>query len=213
MTTFTLYDYFRSSASYRVRIALNLKGVSADKVDISLLDEIQKSSDYLAKNPEGLVPALDVGDAILSQSLAIIEYLEETTPKPPLLPAEPIARAKARGLAYAIACDIHPINNLRILTYLKDKLSIDKSARDEWYRHWITVGFEGVEARLRAQKQPSTFCCGDAPTIADVCLAPQMFNARRFECDLSPFPNLVRIDANCAALPAFSAAAPKPPAA
>ncbi len=204
-----LYDYFRSSAAYRVRIALNLKGVAPERAFVHLRRGAQRDAGYLDLNPEGLVPLLVTDDgAALTQSLAIIEWLEETHPSPPLLPAAPLERARVRALALAIACDIHPLNNLRVLKYLAGTLGADDAARDAWYAHWCAVGLQALEARLAREPATGRCCHGDAPTLADVCLVPQLANARRVDLDLSPFPTLLRIEAACLALPAFAAAAP-----
>jgi maleylacetoacetate isomerase len=205
-----LYDYFRSSAAYRVRIALNLKGVVPDeRTFVHLRSGNQRAQDYLALNPQGLVPALalDSGD-VLTQSLAIIEYLEETYPEPPLLPAHPVARARARALALAIACEIHPLDNLRVLNYLVGTMGMTREQKDGWYRYWIDVGFEALERALARDPATGRFCLGDHPTVADICLVPQLANARRFAIDLAPYPTLTRIEAACHALPAFADAAP-----
>ncbi len=204
-----LYDYFRSSAAYRVRIALNLKGVEYQQVPVSLVKGEQSAAPYLGINPQGLVPALELDDGtLLSQSLAICEYLDEAHPTPALLPAGALSRARVRALAQAIACDIHPLNNLRVLNYLTDTLQVDKEARLAWYRHWIEQGLRGFEALLRDSPDTGEFCHGNDPTLADVCLVPQVFNARRFECDLASYPTVVRIGEACEAIPAFAAAAP-----
>jgi maleylpyruvate isomerase len=201
-----LYDYWRSSAAYRVRIALNLKGLDYAQTSIDLRAGDQREKSYLERNPQGLVPFLQDGEVGLSQSLAIIEYLEERHPEPPLLPDEPVRRAQARAVALSIACDIHPLNNLRVLQYLERTLECDESVRMAWYRHWIAEGLSALEAML--SKTAGTFCMGDRPTIADVCLVPQVYNARRYHCDLEPFPTARRIDEECRALDAFARAAP-----
>jgi maleylacetoacetate isomerase len=205
-----LYDYFRSSAAYRVRIALNVKGVVPDeRTYVHLRMGSQRAQDYLALNPQGLVPALELDDgSVLAQSLAIIEYLDETRPEPPLLPADPVARARVRAIALSIACEIHPLNNLRVLNYLIGTMGVSREQKDGWYRYWIDVGFEALEKTLARDPATGNFCHGDAPTLADICLVPQMANARRFEIDLSPYPTLVRIESACNALPAFAQAAP-----
>ena len=205
-----LYDYFRSSAAYRVRIALNLKGVVPDeRTFVHLRMGNQRAQDYLALNPQGLVPALALDDGtVLAQSLAIVEFLDETHPQPPLLPADPEGRARVRSIALAIACEIHPLNNLRVLNYLIGTLGVSREQKDGWYRYWIDVGLEALEKSLSRDPATGRFCHGDAPTIADICLVPQLANARRFSIDLSPYPTLVRIESECSALPAFASAAP-----
>jgi len=205
-----LYDYFRSSAAYRVRIALNVKGIVPDeRTFVHLRMGNQRAQDYLALNPQGLVPALALDDgAVLTQSLAIVEYLDETHPQPPLLPADAEGRARVRSIALAIACEIHPLNNLRVLNYLIGTLGVSREQKDGWYRYWIDVGFEALEKSLSRDPVTGRFCHGDAPTLADVCLVPQLANARRFSIDLSPYPTLVRIESECNALPAFANAAP-----
>ena len=204
-----LYDYFRSSAAYRVRIALNLKGLAPERAFVHLRNNVQRSEDYLALNPQGLVPMLVADDgAVLTQSLAIIEYLDEAYPKPPLLPAAPAERARVRGIALEIACDIHPLNNLRVLQYLKNTLGVSDEQKDAWYRYWIDVGLEALETRLARDPATGRFCHGDAPTLADICLVPQLANARRMNIDVGPYPTLTRIEAAAISLPAFVDAAP-----
>ncbi|MDO5103509.1 MAG: maleylacetoacetate isomerase [Lautropia sp.] len=206
-----LYTYFRSSAAYRVRIALNLKGLPYESVPVHLVrgGGEQHQAAYRAVNPAGLVPALvDDAGQVLTQSLAIIEYLEETHPTPALLPSGALDRARVRALAQAIACDTHPLNNTRVLQYLGKSLGADESARQAWYRHWVAVGLGAVERLLAADPKTGDFCHGDTPGLADCCLVPQVFNARRFDCDLSAMPMVERIVANCERLPAFQAAAP-----
>jgi maleylpyruvate isomerase len=204
-----LYDYFRSSAAYRVRIALNLKGLAPERAFVHLRRGAQRADDYLAVNPLGLVPSLVIdGGAVLTQSLAIIEWLDETHPQPPLLPPDAAGRARVRALALAIACDIHPINNLRVLNYLTGTLGATEAQKNGWYRYWCDVGFEALETQLAREKATGAFCHGGSPTIADICLVPQLANARRVELDLSLYPTLLRIEAACAALPGFAAAAP-----
>jgi maleylpyruvate isomerase len=204
-----LYDYFRSSAAYRVRIALNLKGQNPERAFVHLRKNAQRGDDYLALNPQGLVPALvtDGGD-VLTQSLAIIDFLDETFPKPPLMPATPAERARVRGIALEIACDIHPLNNLRVLQYLKNTLGVSDAQKDAWYKYWVDVGLEALETRLSRDAATGCFCHGDAPTLADICLVPQLANARRMNVDVAQFPTLTRIEAACNALPAFADAAP-----
>lgn len=204
-----LYSYFRSSAAYRVRIALNLKGLQAEMAFVNLRDQEQTGPDYAALNPQKFVPALIDAGTVLTQSLAIIEYLDERWPEPPLLPADPVGRARVCAIAQAIACDIHPLNNLRVLLYLRDRLGLDEAARTAWYQHWVATGFEAIERMLADHPATGRFCHGDAPTLADVCLVPQVYNAERFACDLAPYPTLRRIAETCRALPAFAAAAPE----
>jgi maleylacetoacetate isomerase len=199
--TLVLYDYYRSSASYRVRIALNLKGVDYDRVPVNLLDGEQKDDAYRARNPQGFVPMLEADGERLTQSLAIIFWLDSRFPAPPLRPDDPHVLA----LALTIAADIHPVNNLRVMKHLA-RLGIDQEARDDWYRHWIREGFDALEAL--AAPRAGRFLAGEEVTLADVCLVPQMYNARRFEVDLAPYPILVRADAAASALDAFAAAHP-----
>ncbi|HST37641.1 MAG TPA: maleylacetoacetate isomerase [Allosphingosinicella sp.] len=201
----TLYDYYRSSASYRVRIALNLKGAPYDRVPVNLLEGEQQDEAYRGRNPQGFVPMLDADGLRITQSLAIIGWLDRVMPEPPLLPADTDERAHVVALALTIAADIHPINNLRVLKRLT-ALGIDQAGRDEWYRHWIRQGFEALEAL--AAPRAGRFLYGDSVTTADVCLVPQMFNARRFDVDLSPYPTLVGCDAEATALEPFAAAHP-----
>ncbi|MET0441192.1 MAG: maleylacetoacetate isomerase [Casimicrobiaceae bacterium] len=205
-----LYDYFRSSAAYRVRIALNLKDVTlADRTFVHLRMGNQRAQDYLALNPQGLVPALELDDGrVLTQSLAIVEYLDETHPEPPLLPLDAAGRARVRAIALGIACEIHPLNNLRVLNYLTGTLGATDAQRNGWYKYWIDVGFEALERQLERDDDTGTFCHGESPTLADVCLVPQLANARRFKVDVSPYPTLTRIEAACNTLPAFAQAAP-----
>ncbi|WP_407926102.1 maleylacetoacetate isomerase [Falsiroseomonas algicola] len=209
MDGLVLQGYFRSSAAWRVRIALNLKGLGFATVARHLRKREQAAPDYVAKNPQGLVPALEVpGQGVLTQSLAIIEWLEETKPLPPLLPADPWGRARVRSLAQIVACDIHPIQNLRVLAYLKHELGQEQPAIDAFARHWIEAGLAALEARLAREAETGRFCHGDAPGLADLCLVPQLGNARRFGVELSPYPTVLRIEAACAALPAFQDATP-----
>ncbi|GAA3720377.1 maleylacetoacetate isomerase [Oceanisphaera sediminis] len=201
-----LYDYVRSSAAYRVRIALRLKGLSCETIPISLLDGTQNSAGYRSLNPTGLVPSLDTGHGILGQSLAIIEYLDESYPEPPLLPAMPFARARCRALALQVACDIHPLNNLRVLKYLTGDLGLSEEQKTTWYHHWLQLGLDPLEQQLSGSD--SRYCCGDTPTLADICLVPQLTNARRFKLDLTPYPRLVAIEQACNRLEAFQLAHP-----
>ena len=201
-----LHDYFRSSASYRVRIALNLKGIGYEAVPVNLLEGAQKAEAYRARNPQGLVPMLELDGLRLTQSLAIIDYLEAKQPEPALLPAGPADRAHVLAIALAIACDIHPLNNLRILKYLSGPLGRPQEARDAWYRHWVVEGLAPLETL--AAPRAGRFLFGDSPTLADVCLVPQLYNARRFEVPLDDFPTLVRAELEANRLEAFAAAHP-----
>jgi maleylacetoacetate isomerase len=204
-----LHTYFRSSAAYRVRIALNLKGLAYAPAFVHLTKAggEQKSPAYKALNPQALVPTLTHNGQTLTQSLAIIEYLDEVYPQVPLLPKTALARAEVRAFALAIACDIHPVNNLRILSYLKGPMGHDQATVDTWYRHWTEDGLQACEQLLPAQSR-GAYCFGDTPSLADICLVPQMFNARRFNCQTATIPKLVAIDAACQTVPAFASAAP-----
>jgi maleylacetoacetate isomerase len=203
-----LYGYWRSSAAWRVRIALNLKDLPWVSVPVHLVRNggEQRMPEFLGLNPQGLVPALEIDGHILTQSLAIIEYLEETRPGRPLLPADPADRARVRSLAQLVAADIHPLNNLRVMQQL-GSLGLDEPARDAWYCHWVTEGLNALEKRLAAERGTGRFCHGDAPGLADCCLVPQLYNARRYRCDLSAYPTIRRIEAACVELDAFSRAA------
>ncbi|MBS0504775.1 MAG: maleylacetoacetate isomerase [Proteobacteria bacterium] len=200
-----LFDYFRSSASYRVRIGLNLKGVAYERIDLSLLDGVQRSADNLARNPQGFVPTLEIDGHNLTQSLAILDYLDARFPEPPFVSKDPARRARTLAQALLIACDIHPLNNLRVLKYLKAQFGVEDAARDDWYRHWIAEGFAALE---RLAEGSGAYLGGDAPDLADICLVPQMYNARRFNLDLAPYPILVRIDSALQALEPVAAAHP-----
>jgi maleylacetoacetate isomerase len=211
-----LYGYFRSSAAYRVRIALNLKGLDHKHVHVHLHrhggEHLQEN--YAAVNPQLLVPTLAVangrgGEVALIQSLAILEYLDEVAPEPPILPPDPLGRARVRGLAEAVACEIHPLQNLRVLNYLTGPLGVDEADKTEWAKHWITAGFAAIEALLAEAPETGRFCHGEAPGLADICLVPQVYNARRFGLDLAPYPTIRRIEAACLDLPAFDAARPE----
>lgn len=206
-----LYTFFRSSASYRVRIALNLKGLDYEQIPIHLRrgGGEQLGEKYKTINPQALVPALEDGGRIFTQSLAIIEYLEERFPKPALLPADPADRALVRSMALLIACEIHPIQNLRVLVYLKKNLNRSDDEVNGWAQHWITLGLSALEQMRLSLRRPGAFCFGDTPTLADICLVPQLANARRFGVNLSPFPSIVNIERNCLAISAFSNAAPE----
>ena len=203
-----LYDYFRSSAAFRVRIALNLKGVAAERRFIHLRRGEQREPSYLALNPQGFVPMLVVGGARLTQSLAIIEYLEELHPLPPLLPTRPEDRAWVRAIALSIACDIHPLNNLRVLKHLSREYHVDEPRRDDWYRHWVREGFEALEMQLAA-RAAGPYCAGDTPSLADVCLVPQVANALRLKVDMAPYPRIASINTACLQLAPFADAQPE----
>jgi maleylpyruvate isomerase len=206
-----LYNYFRSSASYRVRIALNLKGLRYEyqSVHLSRGGGEQFSPEFRGMNPQSLVPVLEDGAKRITQSLAIIEYIEDTYPAPPLLPSDPAARARVRELALSIACDVHPLNNLRVLNYLTGELGVSEEAKNRWYQHWVALGLNALEAQIAGSPETGPFCHGDAPGLADCCLVPQLFNARRFKCDLSGYPTLLGIEQRCNALAAFRDAAPE----
>ncbi len=203
-----LYSYVRSSASFRLRIALALKQLDYEFEGVHLRRGEHRTPRFLALNPQGFVPVLVDGDATLTQSMAIIEYLDERYPEPPVLPAGPAARARVRAMAQVVACDIHPINNLRVLRYVERELGQDEAARAVWARRWIGDGLEALEKMLAGGPETGRFCHGDAPTLADVCLVPQVFGARRFETDLAPYPEVVRIHGECMALAAFADQAP-----
>ena len=202
-----LYNYHRSSASYRVRIALGLKGLRYDYVAVNLLRGEQLGPEFAARTAAQAVPLLEDGDVLVGQSLAIIEYLEETHPEPPLLPGDARARARIRALAQDIACEIHPLNNLRVLRYLVHDLHVGEEAKNAWYRHWVERGLAVVERQLAAA--PARYCHGDTPTLADCVLVPQIFNARRFDCRLDHVPSVMRVFDACMALPAFENARPE----
>jgi maleylpyruvate isomerase len=209
--TFTLYTYFRSSAAFRARIALNLKGIAPDYKFIHLLKDggQQHADDYVKVNPQGLIPALVHNGHTIGQSLAIIEYLDDVHPEPPFLPKDAADKARVRQIAYAVACDIHPVNNLRVLNYLKKNLGRGDDEVLAWTRHWITLGFDAVETMLSSSPDTGRFCHGNAPTIADICLIPQMANARRVHMDVSAWPTLHRIEQTAFTLPAFERALPQ----
>jgi maleylacetoacetate isomerase len=206
MTRPLLYDYYRSSSAYRVRIALNMKGVEYDHHPVNLLEGEQRSDEYRAVNPQCLVPTLEIDGLRLTQSLAIIVYLDQRFPEPPLTPADPADGAHVREMALAIACDIHPINNLRVLKYLAGPLRLGEDERQAWYAHWIGEGFTALEAM--AAPKAGAFLFGDTPSLADICLVPQMYNARRFNVPVNAYPTLLRADANAAQVEAFAAAHP-----
>ena len=209
MSGLVLYNYFRSSTSVRLRAALNLKGIAYGYQARHLRKGEQRSADYLAINPQGLVPALVLDDGTtLTQSLATIEYLDETYPEPPLLPADPVERAQVRALAYAIACEVHPLNNLRVLAELKTRFGASEEAVSEWFRHWVAGTFAPLEQMLASSPLTGNFCHGDQPGLADLCLYAQVVNNRRFDVDMTPYPTIARVFASCLALPAFADAAP-----
>jgi maleylpyruvate isomerase len=203
-----LYNYFRSSASFRVRIALEVKGLSYDYAPVHLLKGEQLAPDFVKLNPDALVPVLCDGTDVLNQSLAIVEYLEETHPEPSLLPGSPSNRAHIRAIALAIACEVHPLNNPRVLKYLKNTFNVEEEARNAWYRHWVRLGFAALEARLAASPLTATYCVGNTPTLADVCLVPQVFNGKRFDVAVEDYPTLARIFEHCMTQEAFQRAAP-----
>lgn len=202
-----LYTYFRSSAAFRVRIALNLKGLAYEPAFVHLAKGEHLQPAFAKVNPQGLLPALEVDGALLAQSIAIMEYLEERHPRPPLLPRDPLARARVRSLALIVACEIHPLNNPRVLKYVKSTLGHSQDEVNAWYRHWIADGLAKLEAEL-GKSGTGRHCHGDAPTIADCCLVPQIFNAQRFECDLKPYPTAMRVFDSCMQLDAFDRAQP-----
>ena len=204
-----LYGYFRSSAAFRVRIALNLKRLDYESAFIHLRRGDQRQPGFLEVNPQGLVPALETDGQVLIQSLPIIEYLDEKYPAPPLLPGDAAGRARVRALAAIVACDIHPINNLRVLRYLARPLGHDQAAIEAWYNHWIDSGFAAFERLLSGDPSTGAFCHGDAPGLADIALVPQVVNAGRYNLDLAPYPTIVRIFENCMKLDAFAAARPE----
>ncbi|MBK5102673.1 MAG: maleylacetoacetate isomerase [Burkholderiales bacterium] len=203
-----LYTFFRSSAAFRMRIALNCKGLAYEPVPVSLPKGEHKLAGYLEVHPQGLVPALDDGGRVLVQSLAMMEYLEETRPQPPLLPADAGDRAYVRAVAQIIACEIHPLNNLRTLRYVKKSYGLDEEGVNVWYRHWIAEGLAGLEAFLESSKKYGKYCYRDQVTLADCCLVPQVFNAQRYSCDLAPYPAIMRIFTECMKLDAFIDAQP-----
>jgi maleylacetoacetate isomerase len=202
-----LFNYFRSSASYRVRIALALKGLDYTYRPVHLTKNEQFSESYAAVSAARLVPLLKDGDALLNQSMAICEYLDETHPEPPLMPRDPLGRARVRALAQDVACEIHPLNNLRVLRYLVHEMKVSEDDKNRWYRHWVETGLETLERQL-ASPATGRFCHGDTPTLADVTLVPQIFNAQRFECRLDHVPTVMRVFEACMALPAFDATQP-----
>jgi maleylacetoacetate isomerase len=203
----TLYEAVRSSASFRVRIALNLKSLPYERVLLDLRKGAHRAADYARINPQQAVPALVDGDRTLVQSMAIVEYLEETHPAPPLLPRSPLERARVRALSQIVSCDIHPLDNLRVLFWLEREAHLDQAAIDRWYHHWIHEGFRALEQML-GDAATGEFCHGDSPTLADCCLVPQVVNAQRFAVDLAPYPRIVRIHERCMQIDAFAKAHP-----
>ena len=203
-----LHTYFRSSAAFRVRIALNLKGLAYDAAFVHLPKGEHRAPAYCALNPQALVPTLEDAGRLLTQSLAIIEYLEETRPQPALLPKDPAGRARVRSLALLVACEIHPLNNLRVLQHLKRTLGQSEDQVNAWYRHWIADGLAKLEAQLAGTAGTGRYCHGDAPTLADCCLVPQVFNAQRYKCDTTAYPATMRVFAECMKLDAFERAQP-----
>ena len=206
-----LYTYFRSSAAFRTRIALNIKGIAYEPASIEMRApaSAHRTQEFLAINPQGLVPALQHDGATIAQSLAIIEYLNETHPDPPLLPASPVDRAHVRAMALAVACDVHPLNNLRVLNYLRAPLALDEDTVNAWYHHWVGAGFTGLEENARRTTGDGHHMFGTTVTLADIFIVPQMYNARRFKCDLEPYPTLRQICTHLESLPAFAKAAPE----
>ncbi|GHA63794.1 maleylacetoacetate isomerase [Formosimonas limnophila] len=203
----TLYDYFRSSAAYRVRIALALKNLPYEREHVLLLENMQNSQTYKAHNPQGLVPALEEDGVTLTQSLAICEYLDEVYLEPALLPVDALGRAQVRAMALSIACDIHPLNNMRVLRYLTQTFDVTADEKDDWYRHWIDVGFAAFESHL--SRTAGLYCWGDTVSLADVCLVPQVYNARRFQYDMTRYPRIAAITEQCLSLPAFHLTSPE----
>ena len=204
-----LYTFFRATAPYRMRIALNFKGIAYEPEYVSLPGMEHHRPDYTRVNPQGLLPALVDGETVLIQSLATMEYLEETHPEPPLLPEAPAARAYVRAIAQMVACEMHPLNNLRVLKYLEGALDCDQKVRQAWYAHWIAEGFTAIEALLVERGLAGRFCHGDQVTMADVCLIPQVFNGQRFDCPLEAYPTIMAIFENCQALKPFADAHPE----
>ena len=206
MAKVLLHDYFRSSASYRVRIALNLKGVKYEQRPVNLAEGAQRKKAFKTLNPQGFVPMLEIDGHKLTQSLSIIVYLDQKFPEPKLMPTDPADAAHVRSLALTVACDIHPLNNLRVLKYLRDPLGVSEAAKDEWYRHWVAEGLAALEEMARPRA--GTFLFGDSPTVADICLVPQLYNARRFSVPIADYPTLRRADETASAHAAFAAAHP-----
>ena len=208
MSDVLLQGYFRSSTSFRVRIALNMKGIAYDQTFRHLRKGEQRAPDYLKLNPQGLVPTLDIDGQHMTQSLAIVEYLDETRPTPALLPKDPVGRVRVRSLAQMLALEIHPINNLRVLSDLKTRFGADEKVQAEWFRHWVAETFVALETRLASEPQTGKFCHGDTPTLADICLVPQVVNNIRFDVDMTPYPTIARIHKACLEIKAFADAMP-----
>lgn len=209
MGTYQLFGYFRSSAAYRVRLALNLKGIKADMVPVALLKNEQTSVAFKERNPQGLVPALGTDQGTLAQSLAIIEWLEATHPQIPLLPGDPWQQAQIRAFALAVACDVHPLGNLRVTKYLAAELGMTEEQKMAWYDHWMSSGFEALEVQALKQQSKGPFCFGPSATMADICLIPQIYNALRFKVNMDRFPRLMSINQHCQTLDAFKKALPE----
>lgn len=209
LSNIILHGMWRSSASYRVRIALNLKGLNYEQKNYALAKKEHKTEEFLSKNPQGLIPALEIDGKIITQSLAIMEYLDHLAPECLMLPKDPDERARVQSLSYAIACEIHPLLNLRILQYLKNDLDQDQQGVNKWYHHWIKQEFTALEKKLSSEAATGTFCHGDTPGLADCVLVPQVYNANRFECDLSDYPTIGRINEECLKLKAFADAVPE----
>ena len=203
------YDFHMSNAAYRVRTALNLKNIEAEQIIVDLVADEHRVPWFEELNPQRLLPILEDGDTTIAQSLPILEYLEETCPEPALLPRDAASRAWVRSFAQSIVSDMHPLNGRRVRTYLAKTIGVSSDALDDWYKHWIAVGLSGLEGMLAARTSPGPFCCGDAPTIADVCLVPQIYNAQRFGCDTAPYPTILNSVTTCSALPAFADAVPE----
>jgi len=211
MDRLCLYSYWRSSAAYRVRIGLNLKGLPYDIMPVHLLRDggEQRTAEFREANPQGLVPVLQHGQRMLRQSMSILEYVDEMWPERPLLPTTARDRQRVRALSQVVACDIHPLNNLRVMQYLEQEWGVPHAERETWTRHWMAEGFAAFEALLHDHPSTGAYCDGDVPTMADCCLVPQVYNARRFGVDLAPYPTIVRIEQECLALPEFQAARPE----
>jgi maleylpyruvate isomerase len=209
LSNIILHGFWRSSASYRVRIALNLKAIEHVQQNYVLGKKGHKVEEFISKNPQGLVPALELDGKVITQSLTIIEYLDHLKEENRLLPLDADERARVQSIAYAIACEIHPLNNLRVLQYLKNDLDLDQDGVNTWYRHWVAIEFTALEKKLSSESETGTFCHGDKPGFADCFLIPQIYNAQRFECDLSKYPTIMRINDACLALDAFKDAVPE----